>query len=139
MPTEVSTNVAHGRQLTRRWRSGGVRVQLRVGAFANERTEPQTVEVDVELYRHHDAYRGGGLDDCLNYDLIYRYVTVDWPERGHVDLLEAWAEDLVGHCLGDARVDACGFASASPTSKTAPKCRRSRWPRHREPAGRASP
>jgi 7,8-dihydroneopterin aldolase/epimerase/oxygenase len=85
----------------------GVRVQLRVGAFAHERTEPQTVEVDVELYRRHDAYRGEGLDDCLNYDAVYRYVTVDWPARGHVDLLEAWAEDLVGHCMGDDRVDAC--------------------------------
>ena len=65
----------------------GVRVQLRVGAFAHEKTEPQTVEVDVELYRRHDAYRGEGLDDCLNYDVIHRYVTVEWPGRGHVDLL----------------------------------------------------
>lgn len=84
-----------------------VRVQIRVGAFAHEKMEPQTVEVDVELYRHYDAYDGEGLDDCLNYDPIYRYLTEDWPGRDHTDLLEAWAEDLIRHCLEDGKVDAC--------------------------------
>jgi dihydroneopterin aldolase len=85
----------------------GVRVQIRIGAFAHERHEPQTAEVDVELYRRYGAYRGEGLEGCLDYDPIYRYLTEDWPARDHVDLLEAWAEDLVGRCLEDSRVDAC--------------------------------
>lgn len=117
----------------------GVRVQIRVGAFAHERTAPQTVEVDVELYRHHDAYRGEGLDECLNYDLIYRYVTLDWPERGHVDLLEAWAEDLVGHCLGDARIDACLVRLRKPDIYPGSAVPELELVRHREPATRTAP
>jgi len=117
----------------------GVRVQLRVGAFAHERTEPQTVEVDVELYRRHDAYRGDGLEACLNYDLIHRYVTVDWPGRGHVDLLEAWAEDLVGHCLEDARVDACRVRLRKPAIYPGGAVPEIEVVRHRAPAARTSP
>ncbi|MEM7025309.1 MAG: dihydroneopterin aldolase [Pseudomonadota bacterium] len=85
----------------------GVRVAIRVGAFAHEKTAPQTIEVDVELCRRHDGYRGEGLDGCLNYDPLYLYLTEDWPARDHLDLLEAWAEDLVGFCLEDHKVDAC--------------------------------
>ncbi|MEM7021472.1 MAG: dihydroneopterin aldolase [Pseudomonadota bacterium] len=85
----------------------GVRVQIRVGVFAQEKIAPQAVEVDVELCRRHDAYRGEGLDACLNYEPVYRYLTEEWPKRGHVELLEAWAEDLVGYCLNDEKVDAC--------------------------------
>lgn len=84
-----------------------VRVQIRLGAFDHERQAPQTVEVDVELSRRYDSYRGEGLNGCMNYDPVYRYLTEDWPEREHVDLIEAWAEDLVGFCLGDPMVDAC--------------------------------
>ncbi len=71
--------------------------------------------------------------------LIYRYVTVDWPERGHVDLLEAWAEDLVGHCLGDDRVDACLVRLRKPDIYPGTAVPEIGWLRHREPAGRASP
>lgn len=84
-----------------------VRVQIRLGAFPHERAEPQTVEVDVELARRHDGYRGEGLEDCLNYDPVYRYLTEDWPARDHVDLIEAWAEDLARFCLRDGKVEVC--------------------------------
>jgi dihydroneopterin aldolase len=84
-----------------------VRVQIRLGAFDHERQAPQTVEVDVELSRRYNAYQGEGLDDCLNYDPVYRYLTEDWPTREHVDLIEAWAEDLVSFCLRDEKVEAC--------------------------------
>ena len=84
-----------------------VPVQLRLGAFDHERHQPQAVEVDVELSRRYDGYRGEGLEGCLNYDPLYRYITEDWPAREHVDLIEAWAEDLVMFCLRDPKVEAC--------------------------------
>ncbi|MEM9629260.1 MAG: dihydroneopterin aldolase [Pseudomonadota bacterium] len=82
-------------------------VQIRVGAFEHEKRQPQTVEVDVELYRRHRGYRGEALDQCLNYEPIYRYLYDEWPKRDHTDLLEAWAEDLVNYCLRDDKVEAC--------------------------------
>ncbi len=84
-----------------------VRVQIRLGAFDHERQAPQAVEVHVALSRRYDGYRGEGLDECLNYDPVYRYLTEDWPARDHVDLIEAWAEDLVNFCLRDPKVEAC--------------------------------
>ncbi|MEL6964975.1 MAG: dihydroneopterin aldolase [Pseudomonadota bacterium] len=84
-----------------------VRVQIRLGAFDYERQDPQTVEVHVELSRRYDGYQGEDLSGCMNYDPVYRYVTEDWPMREHVDLIEAWAEDLVRFCLRDPIVEAC--------------------------------
>jgi dihydroneopterin aldolase len=84
-----------------------VRVQIRIGAYDQEKIEPQTVEVDVELARRHDGYRGEGLDECMNYDAIYRYLTEEWRARDHLELLEAWAEDLVRYCLADEKVEVC--------------------------------
>ena len=83
------------------------KVQIRVGAYEHEKQQAQTVQVDVELYRRHQGYRGEGLDQCMNYDPIYRYLYEEWPKRDHTDLLEAWAEDLVNYCLRDDKVEAC--------------------------------
>lgn len=91
-----------------------VRVQIRLGAFVHEKTKPQTVEVDVELSRRYDGYQGEGLDDCLNYDPVYRYITEDWPARDHVDLIEAWADDLIGFCMRDQKVEACRVRIRKP-------------------------
>lgn len=117
----------------------GVCVPIRLGVLAHEKTAPQTVEVDVELYRRHDAYRAEGLDDCLNYDAVYRYVTVEWPERGHADLLETWAEDLVGHCMGDDRVDACRVRLRKPDIYPGTAVPEIEVVRHREAAERTAP
>jgi dihydroneopterin aldolase len=84
-----------------------VRAWVRLGAFAEERAGPQPVSVDVELYRRHGAFTGGGLADCLDYDRVFRHLVETWPERPHTELLEQLAEDLVQFCLADARVEAC--------------------------------
>lgn len=84
-----------------------IRVQIRLGVLELEKTRPQTVEVDVELSRRYDGYKGEGLDDCIDYAPVYHYVTKEWPKRDHVDLIEAWAEDLIGHCMRDQKVEAC--------------------------------
>jgi dihydroneopterin aldolase len=91
-----------------------VALEVRIGAFPEERAAPQTVLVDVELYRHRGAYAGGGLDACLNYDRIFRYLLEAWPARPHTDLLEQLAEDLVAFCLADEQVEACRVILRKP-------------------------
>jgi dihydroneopterin aldolase len=84
-----------------------VAVQIRVGVGDSEKFGPQRVEVDVMLSRRCDGYRGEGLKHCMNYESLYHYLTENWPKRGHLELLEAWAEDLVGFCFRDHKVEAC--------------------------------
>lgn len=84
-----------------------VRVLVRLGVCPSERAAPQPVSVDVELYRACAGFTGRTLADCLDYDRVFRQLTEGWPDRPHTDLLEVLAEDLVGFCLADARVEAC--------------------------------
>jgi dihydroneopterin aldolase len=84
-----------------------VRVAVRIGAYAAEHVAPQLISVDAELYRDHGRFTGRSLADCLDYDRIFRYLTEEWPKRPHTELLEQLAEDLVGFCLADSRVEAC--------------------------------
>ena len=84
-----------------------VRVAVRLGAFEQERREPQPVSVDVELYRAQGAGGQVSLADCIDYDRVFRHLTETWPDRPHTDLLEHLAEDLIRFCLLDDRVEAC--------------------------------
>lgn len=91
-----------------RWqavRLEGLELELEIGAFAHERGRRQRVRVDVTLYRDDVAYTGGGLDACLNYDLLYQYL-LSLAERPHVALVEALMEDVLAFCLRDGRVEA---------------------------------
>ena len=91
-----------------------VALEVRIGAHAAEREAPQPVLVDVELYRHHGPFAEGRLADCLNYDRVFRHLVDEWPRRPHTDLLERLAEDLVGFCLEDERVEACRVIVRKP-------------------------
>lgn len=92
-----------------------VALEVRLGAFAAEREAPQPVLVDVELYRHHGPFADGRrLEDCLNYDRVFRHLVEEWPRRPHTDLLERLAEDLVAYCLEDERVEACRVVVRKP-------------------------
>ena len=91
-----------------------VPVQIRVGVYDPEKAGPQTVEIDVELSRRHDGYRGEALEACLNYEPVYRYITEEWPKRDHLELLEAWAEDLLRFCFRDDKVEACRVRLRKP-------------------------
>lgn len=84
-----------------------VRLEIRIGLYREEKNVPQPVSVDVELYRHAGQFIGESIEDCLDYDRVFRYLTQVWPQRSHVGLLEQWAEDLVEVCLEDRRVEAC--------------------------------
>jgi dihydroneopterin aldolase len=91
-----------------------VALDVRLGAFPAERASPQPIRVDVELYRHRAAAVEGGLDGCLNYDRVFRYLIERWPLRPHTDLLEEFAENLIGFCLEDPRVEACRVVLRKP-------------------------
>jgi dihydroneopterin aldolase len=84
-----------------------VRIDVRVGAYPEERQASQPVSVDVELYRRCERFTGATLADCLDYDRVYRHLTEGWSRKLHTDLLERLAEDLVEFCLADPRVEAC--------------------------------
>ena len=84
-----------------------VRVAVRVGVYAREHDAPQLLEVDVELYRRRREFTGSALADCLDYARGYHHLTIVWPAREHVELLERLAEELLQVCLDDARVEAC--------------------------------
>jgi dihydroneopterin aldolase len=91
-----------------------VRVAVRVGVHAAERTAPQLLIVDVELYRLQQRFAGTSLADCLDYDRVYFHLAEEWPKRPHVDLLETLAEGLAQFCLTDARIDACRVVIRKP-------------------------
>lgn len=91
-----------------------VRIRVRLGVHAWEHDAPQLLSVDVELYRRRGAFRGTSLADCLDYDRVHDHLTQVWPARGHVELLELLAEDLIGVCLADARVEACRVVIRKP-------------------------
>ena len=47
---------------------------------------------------------GTRIADCLDYSRLYRYLTTDWQGRGHTDLLETLAHDLVAFVFEDATI-----------------------------------
>ncbi len=91
-------------------------VEMHVGIADWERRpdQKQRVVVGVELYSHKDVHQGRDISDCINYDTIHDYVTQSWPNRPHTDLLETLAEELVGVCFRDARVEACRVTLEKP-------------------------
>ncbi len=92
----------------------GVEVTVRLGLLERERRTAQKVIVDVELWRRHRGYAGGGLGACLDYDRIHRHLREVWPKRPHTGLLEELAEDLVALCFEDPKVEACRVRIRKP-------------------------
>lgn len=83
----------------------GLILQLHIGIRDWERAPDrrQRVQVDVECYRPLSA-RPNTIDDCIDYSRLHRYLTKDWPNREHTDLLETLAHDLVGFAFEDATI-----------------------------------
>lgn len=84
-----------------------VPLSVRLGVYPDERTKPQPITVEVELWRRIGRFTGSELADCLDYDRIYRWLVETWPHRPHVELLETLTEELLAKCFEDARVEAC--------------------------------
>ncbi len=91
-----------------------VPLDVRLGVYPHERERPQRVLVDVELWRRMDRFEGTSLADCLDYDRIHRWLVETWPLRGHTELLEQLAEELLAKCLEDPRVEWCRVRIRKP-------------------------
>lgn len=83
----------------------GLVLQLHIGIRDWERAPDrrQRVQVDVECYRKLTP-RPANIADCMDYSRLYRYLTTDWPQRPHTDLLETLAHDLVEFAFDDATI-----------------------------------
>jgi 7,8-dihydroneopterin aldolase/epimerase/oxygenase len=90
-----------------------VELDLRIGAYETERGAAQRVTVAVDLFRAAGPFRGQ-LDACLDYDRVRRYLEEVLPGRPHVDLLEELAENVIGFCFADPRVEACRVTLRKP-------------------------
>ena len=93
-----------------------IEVEAAVGIAEWERVpgKSQRLLVDVEIAAEMDRFTGTTIDDCFDYDRIYRHVTGDWPQRAHTDLIETLAESLIRFCLEDQRVAACRVRVRKP-------------------------
>ena len=84
-----------------------VTLEVRIGVYDAEKTRPQRINVDVEMWRRDDGTPPRSLADCLDYDRIYRWLVDSWPARLHTELLETLAGELVAKVFEDSRVEAC--------------------------------
>ena len=84
-----------------------VTLDVRIGVYEAEKTAPQRISVDLELWRRTGGAPARALADCLDYDRVYRWLVDAWPNRPHVELLETLADELVAKAMEDPRVDAC--------------------------------
>ena len=93
-----------------------VEITMKVGLAEIERSQldGQRVIVNVEMFSHKENHTGTDISSCLNYHPIHEYITRQWPNRPHTELLETLVEELVGVCFEDDRVEACRVSIAKP-------------------------
>lgn len=84
----------------------GLVLQLHIGIRDWERAPDrrQRVQVDVECYRKLTP-RPETIAECMDYSRLHRYLTGDWPNRPHTDLLETLAHDLVDFVFEDVTIE----------------------------------
>lgn len=85
----------------------GLVLQLHIGIRDWERAPDrrQRVQVDVECYRKLRP-RPESIEECMDYSRLHRYLTGDWPNRPHTDLLETLAHDLADFVFEDETIEA---------------------------------
>jgi dihydroneopterin aldolase len=83
-----------------------VQAEAHVGLHAWERhpERPSRLLVNVEMFAH---------SGFVDYDPV-RAAIRGWPQRGHTDLLETLAEELVGLCFANDLVRACRVSVMKP-------------------------
>ncbi len=90
-----------------------MRVNLRIGLEAHERTAPQPVEVSVELFAAPEYLRNVDKDGLMDYARLYDALK-SWESRPHVELLETYMRELLAVCFDDARVIAVRASLSKP-------------------------
>ncbi len=66
---------------------------LRIGIYAAEK-KPQRVIVNASIEADY-AVRPKTIAECISYEHVYTLVAQEWPQRGHVELLETYIAELL--------------------------------------------
>lgn len=74
----------------------------------------QKIIIDIDTYRLAGKFRGDDIKDCMNYAAAFEYITKNWADRNHVDLLETLIEELMAFCFRHSPIDACRIAIRKP-------------------------
>jgi len=78
----------------------GLRIEAEIGVHPHERgrTQPLTVDIDLVL----EPLQVRSIHETVNYELLAGKAR-DLASRGHVDLVETFADDLARACLAIGR------------------------------------
>ena len=88
-----------------KWRINvrNLETNMRVGCDPKER-DPQRIRINVMIEGEYD-FKPDKLDQCINYDVVYKFVTQEWPKLPHTILLETRVNDLLEYIFrSDDRV-----------------------------------
>jgi dihydroneopterin aldolase len=90
-------------------------VEIGVGLHPWEKLRPQRLVVNVDAW----AYVGRRYTDedaelILDYDRIRNVIREEWPRRGHINLLEPLAEELIELCFAYPTVAAARVRLEKP-------------------------
>ncbi len=90
-------------------------VEVHVGFAAWEKHPEKRVPllVTVDMYTRQTNWPDPTLDNLIDYTRVYEYVAT-WPNRPHVESLEALCEDMLDFCFSDSRVAACRVRLKKP-------------------------
>jgi 7,8-dihydroneopterin aldolase/epimerase/oxygenase len=79
-----------------RWRLHvkNLETSLRIGIYPHEKQAPQRVLVSAVVEAEYPL-KPQSIEECVNYDMIYRLVVEEWPARAHIDLLETFVIELL--------------------------------------------
>ena len=90
-------------------------VMVRIGAHDFEKTAPQRMQFNVELYVPFEASRSDTdrLSDVVDYDFV-RQVIAERVARGHIELQETLCDDLMQVLLAHPGVQAVRLSSCKP-------------------------
>jgi len=84
------------------------RVELSVGYHPAERLKTQLLIVDLEVeaalpHRYQDTGENS-LDRVIDYERFHDFILNQLPKLGHIPLLETVAEQIIGFCFEDRRI-----------------------------------
>ena len=87
--------------------------QMCIGCDPKER-EPQRIFVNAVIEGEYSA-KPQSLAECINYDIIYRIVTQEWPKLPHTILLETRIRELLEYIFRtDERITFARVSLAKP-------------------------
>ena len=87
--------------------------RMRVGCSPHEH-EPQRIFVNATIEGEYSAHPET-LDQCINYDTIYKLVTQEWPKLPHTTLLETRICELLEYIFrSDNRIQYVKLSLVKP-------------------------